>query len=388
MAATKSTAKTKASTKKATKPAPKKTAAKKAPAKKAAPKKTVAPKVKATAPAFQNLIILSDFNCGIANAQIEMRFRNVFQWVLEESATRSLMPKEVDLPTRTVGTFPQAPSVIDINDTPFGNIDYGAYSLYCCYRALGRSRPNIFIHVTDPGVGQGDDRTIMVTDYGNTFIGPDNNSLGLLKAYFEERGITCKLWKIDRDKVEELEQHRMEEPTYHIPRTFHGRDIFAVTAGLIAGGVHPSQLAKEEVKGGPQQSLYAKDIKPIPQQLRQRVVGYAFRDNTYGNLKTNLTLDSLSFDQLVDEGAQFRVSTTEAETSWWQPSGRVVTFTAKRIFADVPKNESLLYLGSTFAPQWDERFVELAINMNSASDRLGISHNYVGAKELIVERIY
>ena len=334
---------------------------------------------------FKNLVVLSDFNCGIANAQMEMRYRNVFQWISDERQKRVLMPKEIDLPKDKAVL--QAPSVMHIQDIPFGNIDYGAYSLYCCYRALGRSRPNLFIHVTDPGVGAGDDRSIMVTDYGNTFIGPNNGSLGLLRAYFDERGIPYKVWKIDLDKVEELEQYRMEEPTYHIPRTFHGRDIFSVVAGLLSGGVSPEALAIEEDKNGPAMTALSDSISALPDKLGSPVLFYAFRDNTYGNLKTNLTLDALTFDQLVEEAAEFKITNTLKKAAWWESQQKIITFVAKRVFADVSRGEPLLYLGSTFAPQWDERLVELAVNMCDAAQELRLSNSYMGAQELTIERI-
>jgi S-adenosylmethionine hydrolase len=343
-----------------------------------APKKTPAPQ------AYRNLVIVTDFNCDISNAQMEMRFRNVLAWTQEESIKRTLMPQEIPLPPTAIEAAP--PAVVHVTDVPYGNIDHAAHALYACYRALGRSRPNIFIHVTDPGVGRENNRSILVTDYGNTFIGPNNGSLGLMKAYFEERDIPSTLWQLDQDKIEELEQHRMEEPTYHIPRTFHGRDIFAVTAGLLAGGVPPASLAQDKKSKGPTQTSYAQHLQPLPLQMKQPVRAHAFRDNTYGNLKTSLLLDALSFDQLVEENAHFRVS-APASGPWWRFKTRTTIFPARQVFADLPAGAPLLYLGSTFAPEWDQRLVELAINMGNASMTLGLPRSFSGAQSLIIERI-
>jgi S-adenosylmethionine hydrolase len=334
--------------------------------------------------AYQNLVVITDFNNDIANAQIEMRFRNVLAWVREESLKRSLMPEEITLPATAVEATP--PAVVHVADVPYGNIDHAAHALYVCYRALGRSRPNIFIHVTDPGLGQEDNRSILVTDYGNILIGPDNGSLGLMEAYFQERGIACTLWRLDREKIEDLEQRRMEEPTYHIPRTFHGRDIFAVTAGLLAGGVSPSVLAQEKATEHPRQTEYAQHLQPLPLQMRQSVTAHAFRDNTHGNLKTNLLADDLTFDQLVEEKACFKVS-APATGRGWRLKSRTTFFPVTQAVVDLAKGSPLLYLSSTFAPEWDQRLVALAIHTGNASMTLGLPRSFSGARALTIERV-
>ncbi len=337
--------------------------------------------------AFKNLVIVTDFGCGIANAQVEMRFRNVMQWVQEEVVERNTMPEEITLPELPKDNLPNIPSVMHVMDIPFGNTDYCAYSLYTCYRTLGRSRPNLFIHACDPGVGSGENRSILVNDYGNVFVGPDNTSLGLLKAYFDERGIPSKLWRIDLEKIEELEQYRMQEPSYHIPLTFHGRDVFAVVAGLLAGGVKPEDLASKEVKKGPVLGDYADGITPMPQRLGEKINCFAFRDNTYGNLKTNLTLDALTYDQLVEEEAIFKVTYKISKPKFWQFKTRSLMFVTKRIFSDVKNGEPILYLGSTFAPEWDERFVEVAVAMDNVAMKLGLPRSYVTSVPLTIERV-
>ncbi len=335
---------------------------------------------------FQNMVVLTDFNCGIANAQIEMRFRNVFQYVMEQIQTRTTLPKKVGLPTLPKGLVVEAPAVISVHDIPFANVDYAAYALYSCMRALGRSAPNLYVHVTDPGVGDAQDRSILVTDIGNTYIGPNNGSLALLKTYFKQRDIIYETYFIDHEKVEQLEQHRMEEPTYHIPRTFHGRDIFAVVAGFIAGGMHPKILCKSRQSPKVVETTYAKGIQPLPEKLRTPVEACVFRDNTFGNLKTNLTIDALMFDQLVEDKAIFRI-THHVEKGLLGKRKSVFEFQAKRVFADLKKSELLLYLGSTFAPAWDDRFVELAVNMGNVSQLLGLPRSYTGAHMLTVERL-
>lgn len=337
---------------------------------------------------FQNLVILTDFGDDVANAQIEMRFRNVAQWVHEERTKRTLMPADITLPKAAAAAV--NPAVMHVTDIPFGNIDYAGYALYCCYRALGRSRPNVFIHVCDPGVGAADDRCILQTDYGNTFIGPDNGTLGLLKTYFADRGIKSTLWQLDRDRLEELEQHRMEEPSYHIPRTFHGRDIFAVAAGLVAGGVPIASFAEQKDVARLIGTNFAEKLTSLPLKLNADILCFAFRDNTYGNLKTNLMLDGLTFDQLIEEDAVFQA--VPANASFWQGGfSRRITFSVRRVFSDVSRGAGVLYLGSTFAPEWDSRLVELALNLGNVAQKLGLEANqnveYSGAVALRLRRL-
>lgn len=314
---------------------------------------------------YQHLVMMTDFNCGIANAQIELRFRNVFRHYAPQG---------------------NLPAVINVQDIPFGNTDYAAYALYCCHRALGRTRPNVFIHVCDPGVGHDDDRSILITDLGNAFIGPNNSSLGLIANLLAERNIGFELYALDREKIEALEQQRMDAPTYSIPRTFHARDVFAVAAGLIAAGVDVKTFTKENTRPRVVSSPFAKTIRQLPVRLKTPVPFYALRDNTFGNLKFNLTLDALGFDALVDEQAEFKISRPDTAKNIFGKKSSLL-FKAAPVFGSVPAGTGLLYLGSTFAPMWDERFVELAINMASAAEAFGINPNYTSATELCIERI-
>lgn len=362
----------------------------KAPEKKAAPKKTAAKSTakvtktakKETVRRYHNCVIMTDFNCGTANAQVEMRFKNVFMYtagLLEESKH---FPKEMTLMSWAKKEQPVlSPSIINIMDIPFGNVDSAAFSMYACYRALGKStRPNVFIHVTDPGVGFGDDRCVMITDEGNVFVGPNNGSLGMMAAYFHSRDIHYDIYRIDKQKVEQQERIRMQQDGYHIPSTFHGRDIMAVVAGMVAGGVDPKALAVDEANAYPVLvNQFAGDITMPPLRRGDKVPFYAYRDNTYGNLKTNLTCAPDTLNALIKDGSEYRIT---------KPGGfinRSIKFKANHVFADMTPGHPLLYLGSTFSPNWDERFIELAVNLGNAGDRLNIDP--MRAEKLYIERI-
>jgi S-adenosylmethionine hydrolase len=339
---------------------------------------------------FQNVVIVTDFNDDVANAQIEMRLRNVLAYTVQQRNNRTTLPEDIAISDVFTERRLQPPPVMQVRDIPPGNIDYAAYALYTCYRALGRTKPNLFIHVTDPGVGHSDDRSLLITDLGNTFIGPNNGTLGLLARFFAERNIRTKQWLLDTDTIETIEQARTESPTYHLPRTFHGRDLFGVVAGLVAGGVDPYSVVLPQSDGMPLiKRPFANKLQALPLQLKRPQPFFAMRDNTFGNLKTNLTLDSLSFDQLVDEGAKFRVRCQHKHPRGpfcWGNS--TLTFPAKRAFAgSLQAGHPLLFLGSTLAPMWDERLVELALNMEDLASELGLPHHGSSAVEFTIERI-
>src|SRR5436190_5026829 len=81
----------------------------------------------------------------------------------------------------------------------------------------------IHVAVVDPGVG-GDRADLLVEAGGHVFIGPDNGVLSL--AAHAGRRI-----------------YRIEAPGFRrdpVSPTFHGRDVFAPTAGRLASGARPS----------------------------------------------------------------------------------------------------------------------------------------------------
>jgi S-adenosylmethionine hydrolase len=343
----------------------------------------------AKVPFYKNMMLITDFNCGVANAQIELRFQNVFLYTTQELAKGKLADIDSRLkPASWIKDhiYRERPFVpTSIHNVPFGNIDFAAYANYTCYRALGsNTRPNIFIHITDPGVGFGKDRSILVTDEHNVFIGPNNGSLGLMAKYFESRSIGYEIHKIDIPFIEHIERMRTGSPTYILPHTFHGRDLFAVVAGLIAGGVHPRSLALDEDEKI-LEPAYAQNISRLPANIGEKAHFQVFRDNTAGNIKTSFSVDQKSFDRIVAEGAKYHVSKPNGARIQLPFLKRQMTFPAKNVFADMKAGEPLLYLGSTFAINWDERFVELAINMGNAGQSLDVSPLY-GA-EMFIERI-
>ncbi len=119
----------------------------------------------------------------------------------------------------------------------------------------------IHIGVVDPGVG-GKRRGIIVHYKKHFFVGPDN---GIFSFAVEDGG------KIYRIKEELFSQKS---------HTFHGRDVFATTAGII--------LSKGiECIGEPiEKAVVLKEKKP--QQKGNRVIGKVVHIDRFGNLITNI----------------------------------------------------------------------------------------------------
>lgn len=304
---------------------------------------------------FQNLVVLTDFNAASITSQIEMRFRNVLHYVNAEIVQRQTLPANLDLPVMPKGMVIEAPAVITIGDISPGFMDYAAYTLYNSARTLGRSAPNLYIYVTSTASPNGEGKVMLVTDWGNTYIGLNNGTLGLIKAYYSARNIGCELYSIDEDMVETLEQIRMDEPTYSIPASFHGRDIFAVTAGLIAGGIPAHQLGQKIETEKVADTPFTSALQSLPLKLKSKVEGVVFSENGAGqSVISNFTTDTITFDQLVDEKAVFKISCQSAVTGKKQVYKCPVVRTAAQA-------GGTLSLSGMLAPLWDEYFVTILL---------------------------
>ncbi|AWR99472.1 SAM hydrolase/SAM-dependent halogenase family protein [Metallosphaera hakonensis] len=109
------------------------------------------------------------------------------------------------------------------------NVIAGSYLLFTSYRYFRKN--TIFLVVVDPGVGTRR-RPLAVKTRQYFFIGPDN---GILYPTIEEDGIE-RAYSIDNDKV---------YLTREISNTFHGRDIFSISAALLSRKVPIETLGTE-----------------------------------------------------------------------------------------------------------------------------------------------
>lgn len=122
----------------------------------------------------------------------------------------------------------QAPGVpvIDLfHDVPAYDIRAGAYLLpaYSC----GFPPGTVFVCVVDPGVG-GTRRPLMVQADQRWYVGPDNGLLQMVVRRARESKTQEILWRPDA-----------------LSASFHGRDLFAPVAAMLARGQQPDAASRE-----------------------------------------------------------------------------------------------------------------------------------------------
>jgi len=171
----------------------------------------------------------------------------------------------------------------------------------------------VFMCVIDPGVGTERDG-VVVTAGGRWFVGPDNGLLSIVAARSQDATIWRINWKPESASA-----------------TFHGRDIFAVIAALIAKGEFPAEKLERKPK---------LDVEFDPSDL-PRIV---YIDH-YGNAWTGVRSGNFSrATRIVVAGGEFK----QADS-----------------FGFVGKGEGFWFTNSV-------GLLELAINRGNAAEKLGL----------------
>jgi S-adenosylmethionine hydrolase len=201
-----------------------------------------------------------------------------------------------------------AARIVDItHDIPPQDVREGS-------RVLAAARPyfpdgTVFVAVVDPGVGT--DRDIIALETGrHTYVAPHNGLLDFLDDV--RRGVRVTQSRYFRHPVSS---------------TFHGRDILAPVAGLLAKGLDLRRL-------GPALRWTVKKAGSV----RGEVVSV----DRFGNLITDIPAASLPKDGL-------RITV-----------GRRTLRALSRTYADAKKGELLALVGST-------GHLEISVNQGSAS---------------------
>ncbi len=220
--------------------------------------------------------------------------------------------------------------VIDLtHDIPSFDILSGAYVLYTSYRYFRRGA--VFLVVVDPGVGT-ERKPLAIVTRNYFFVGPDN---GVLYPAAVEDGIE-EVYVISNESV-------YLKP---VSMGFHGRDIFAPAATLLAMGVDPSVLG-ERVEPDSIVKLRLRE-GCSDKWARARVV---YVDH-FGNVA--LGLESMCVENLCAGGSVV----VEVKGSRFEAVCRPV-------FSRAKPGQLVFYLNSLGFP-------ELAVNLGSAAERLGV----------------
>ncbi len=166
------------------------------------------------------------------------------------------------------GIAPEARTVDIANALPPGDVRRGAFVLR--YAAGYFPAGTTHLAVVDPGVGSGR-RALVVTGERCSFVGPDN---GLLMPAARAQG---------RYRVHEIT--RLDFHTRSVSPVFHGRDVFAPAAALIAAGRPVPGL--REIADPVDLDFGA------PRVAGNALVGRAIYVDDFGNVVTNIGGDVL-----------------------------------------------------------------------------------------------
>ena len=215
-----------------------------------------------------------------------------------------------------------------------GNVKAAALALT---RAIQYLPEGVCLAVVDPGVGTSRRAIAAETPWG-VFVGPDN---GLLSPAVAMVGGATTIVSI-------------ENPEAMIPspgETFHGRDVFAPAAALIASG----EAALDEL--GP--AIAGDDVVPLLLPLTEVegsvVSGEAWWVDVFGNAQTNISPDDLTGIGISPgETVTVKVGSTIHSVPWVTSYG------------DVAEGDPLLHVDSV-------GLVSIAVRGGRADDDLNLA---------------
>ncbi|PPR62209.1 MAG: hypothetical protein CFH10_00895, partial [Alphaproteobacteria bacterium MarineAlpha4_Bin2] len=168
--------------------------------------------------------------------------------------------------------------------------------------------------VVDPGVGGS--RLPVVLDCGGvSFVGPDNGLFELIRRRIPDACLASIDWRPER-----------------LSATFHGRDLFAPVAAMIARG--------EAVPGGPLEFNIQRPGSDWPDDLAEVIY-----IDAYGNLVTGIAGSALG------DGCELRIGSE--------------TLAYAQTFSEVPE-------GALFWHRNSSGLVEIAANQARAANRLDV----------------
>lgn len=171
----------------------------------------------------------------------------------------------------------------------------------------------VFLCVVDPGVG-GERRPVLVHADGRWYVGPDNGLFHVLAR----RARTCEVREIKWRPAQ-------------LSASFHGRDLFAPVAAMLARGNTPS--AARVTLSPPSGAEWPDDLAQV-----------VYIDH-YGNAITGLRAS------VVDKAQPLRIKQHSLPYA--------------RVFADVPVGQAFWYENAN-------GLAELAVNRGSAAEVLGL----------------
>ncbi len=207
------------------------------------------------------------------------------------------------------------------------DIQSAGYALAASYRHFPAG--TVHLVVVDPGVGSS--RAILAArGEGHFFIAPDN---GILSPLFHKQTI---------DTIHRLDMVRGEA----ISATFHGRDIMAPAAALLAKGQALATLGPAVEK----QELVITDTLPL-QRVANGLIGQVIRIDHFGNIRTSIRAEDIQSHLTGDE----RIAIGD----------QVITGVSKT-YAEHPQGTLCALIDS-------DGFLEIAVTMGNGAALLNVS---------------
>jgi S-adenosylmethionine hydrolase len=193
-------------------------------------------------------------------------------------------------------------------------------------------KDTIHVAVVDPGVGSAR-KAIVIECKSALFVGPDN---GLMARASEKLGLKS---------IYEIREKEFQRPP--VSTTFHGRDIFAYVAGLIASGRRPEDV-------GPRLSKLEKLELSPPKLSGKKLICQVLHVDTFGNVITNVGEELVQrLPKRVGESVEIRSGTGKSQAQY------------ARSYYEVDKGVMAVLLGS-------QGFLEIAVKEGNARDILDL----------------
>lgn len=194
--------------------------------------------------------------------------------------------------------------VVDVgHGFPRGNVRAAALALT---RAIQYLPPGVLLAVVDPGVGTSRRALAASTPWGHV-VGPDN---GLLSPAVALVGGADRIVSIESDEF------RIPSPG----ATFHGRDVFAPAAAVLASG----EAALEDLGPDVEPESVVPLLLPLPDAEGGRVVAETWWVDRFGNAQLNAGPEDLA--QIgVEPGSEVpvKVGATTRSVPWVSSYGDV-----------------------------------------------------------------
>jgi S-adenosylmethionine hydrolase len=209
----------------------------------------------------------------------------------------------------------------------------------------------VHLAVVDPGVGTERRPLVLATGRGDRLVGPDN---GLLVPGADALGGLVDAWILEPHRV----RKRAGLPQTGVSHTFHGRDVFAPAAALLALGVPASEI------GCPfDVTSLEQPREPFLEATTRSLIAEVIEIDRFGNAGL-----AARFDHCVFPTASVRVEVVGEDLPMW--NARVVD-----TFGQLLPGELGVYRDS-----WGQ--VALALNGASAAQLLSLNAGMIVRIEL------